>query len=121
MEFVDSISAPGAATASALRSHRPDTSVSSPARTHAPSGADGASTAPARGSESASRHQYENGQPVWRVRCGDLIDRGRCVTVFVEHNQVVLVGPPGETARMTTDQLGQLRAALNEAAKLAER
>jgi hypothetical protein len=69
----------------------------------------------------ASIRRYEGGQLVWRVQVGDLISRERAVTVFVEDNQVVLVSPPGETARMTTGQLGQLRAALNEAAKLAER
>jgi hypothetical protein len=55
------------------------------------------------------------------VQCGDLISRERAVTVFVEDNQVVVVSPPGETARLTSGQLGQLRAALNEAAKMAER
>ncbi|MBB5854190.1 hypothetical protein HDA45_004277 [Amycolatopsis umgeniensis] len=69
----------------------------------------------------ASVRRYEGGQLVWRVQCGDLISRERAVTVFVEDNQVVLVSPPGETARMTSGQLGQLRAALNEAAKMAER
>nr|WP_307849494.1 hypothetical protein [Qaidamihabitans albus] len=65
--------------------------------------------------------RYEGGQPVWRVQCGDMISRERCVTVFVDEGEVVLVGPPGETARLTGGQLGQLRAALNEAARLAER
>lgn len=69
----------------------------------------------------ASGRRHEGGQVVWRVRCGDLISRERCVTVFVDEGEVVLVGPPGETARLTAGQLGQLRAALNEAAKLAER
>ncbi|WP_414635993.1 hypothetical protein [Amycolatopsis sp.] len=65
--------------------------------------------------------RYEGGRLVWRVQCGDMINRERCVTVLVQDNQVVLVGPPGETARLTAGQLGQLRAALNEAAKLTER
>jgi hypothetical protein len=69
----------------------------------------------------ANVRRYEGGQLVWRVQCGDLISRERAVTVFVEDNQVVVVSPPGETARLTTGQLGQLRAALNEAAKMAER
>ncbi len=63
----------------------------------------------------------EDGSAVWRVQCGDLIGRERCVTVYVDNDDVVLVGPPGETARLTGTQLGQLRAALGEAAKLAER
>lgn len=65
--------------------------------------------------------QVENGQTVWRIRCGDMIHRDRCVTVFVDRGEVVVVGPPGETARLSAGQVGQLRAALNEAAKLAER
>lgn len=65
--------------------------------------------------------EVENGQVVWRVRCGDLINRDRCVTVFVDNGQVVVTGPPGETARLTPVQIGQLKAVLNEAAKLAER
>lgn len=65
--------------------------------------------------------QVENGQTVWRIRCGDMIHRDRCVTVFVDNGEVVVVGPPGETARLTDGQVGQLRTALNEAAKLAER
>lgn len=69
----------------------------------------------------AQVRRYEGGQLVWRVQCGDMINRERCVTVLVQDNQVVLVGPPGETARLTAGQLGQLRAALNEAAKLTER
>lgn len=69
----------------------------------------------------AGARRYESGQVVWRVQCGDLISRERCVTVFVDDDEVVLVGPPGETARLTAGQLGQLRAALNEAAKQAER
>jgi hypothetical protein len=61
------------------------------------------------------------GRRVWRVSCGDVINRERSLTVLVERNQVVLVGPPGETAVLTTGQLGQLRAALREAAEQAER
>lgn len=61
------------------------------------------------------------GRRVWRVSCGDVINRERCLTVLVERNQVVLVGPPGETAVLTAGQLGQLRAALREAAEQAER
>lgn len=65
--------------------------------------------------------EMENGQVIWRIRCGDLINRDRCITVFVDNGQVVITGPPGETARMTAGQIGQLKAVLNEAAKLAER
>ncbi|MGW9308974.1 hypothetical protein ACWGPQ_13285 [Saccharomonospora azurea] len=68
-----------------------------------------------------SGRRYEGGQVVWRVQCGDLISRDRCLTVYVDDDEVVLVGPPGETARLSASQLGQLRAALNEAAELAGR
>jgi hypothetical protein len=68
-----------------------------------------------------SGRRYEGGQVVWRVQCGDLISRERCVTVYVDDDEVVLVGPPGETARLSVGQLGQLRAALNETAELAGR
>jgi hypothetical protein len=61
------------------------------------------------------------GRRVWRISCGDVINRERCLTVLVERNQVVLVGPPGETAVLNAGQLGQLRAALREAAEQAER
>lgn len=66
-------------------------------------------------------HGSVAGRRVWRISCGDVINRERCLTVLVERNQVVLVGPPGETAVLTTGQLGQLRAALREAAEQAER
>jgi hypothetical protein len=66
-------------------------------------------------------HGSVDGRRVWRVSCGDVINRERCLTVLVERNQVVLVGPPGETAVLTAGQLGQLRTALREAAEQAER
>nr|WP_253777521.1 hypothetical protein [Goodfellowiella coeruleoviolacea] len=57
----------------------------------------------------------------WRIRCSDVVDRDRCLTVLVDRDTVVLVGPPGETAVLSAGQLGQLRAALREAAEQAER
>ncbi|WP_019811352.1 hypothetical protein [Saccharomonospora halophila] len=76
---------------------------------------------PGAGDPSADDAHPDADGRVWRVRCGDLISRHRCVTVFVDAGEVVLVGPPGETARLTHSQLGRLRAALDEAADLAER
>jgi len=61
------------------------------------------------------------GRRVWRINCGDVVNRERCLTVLVERNRVVLVGPPGETAVLTAGQLSQLRTALREAAEQAER
>ncbi|SDJ41885.1 hypothetical protein SAMN05192558_11961 [Actinokineospora alba] len=66
-------------------------------------------------------HGSVAGRRVWRVSCGDVINRDRSITVLVEKNKVVLVGPPGETAVLTSGQLGQLRTALKEAAEQAER
>lgn len=57
----------------------------------------------------------------WRIRCQDVANRERLLTLFVEHGRVVLVGPPGESAVLTPGQLGQLRTALQEAADEAER
>ena len=57
----------------------------------------------------------------WRVRCQDVANRERFLTLFVEHGRVVLVGPPGESAVLTPGQLSQLRSALQEAADEAER
>lgn len=65
--------------------------------------------------------RFENGTVIWRVRCGDFIDRDRCLTVFVEAGKVVVNAPPGETGRLTADQTRQLRAALNEATRFAQR
>lgn len=80
--------------------------------------------APTNGQRPISRdvlREVENGQVVWRIRCGDMINRDRCVTVSVDKGQVVVTGPPGETARLSPGQIGQLKAVLTEAAKLAER
>lgn len=57
----------------------------------------------------------------WRIPCQDVANRTRFLTVFVEHARVVLVGPPGETATLSTGQLTELSAALQQAADEAER
>ena len=41
----------------------------------------------------------------WRIRCQDVANRERFLTLFVEHGRVVLVGPPGESAVLTAAQL----------------
>lgn len=79
------------------------------------------SPVPQADSHASETGRVDNGPVVWRVQCGDLIGRERCMTVYVDSDEVVLVGPPGETARLTGTQLGQLRAALGEAARLAGR
>jgi hypothetical protein len=57
----------------------------------------------------------------WRVRCQDVANRERFLTLFVEQGRVVLVGPPGESAVLTPTQADRLRTALQEAADEAER
>lgn len=57
----------------------------------------------------------------WQIGCHDLARRERQLTVLVERDTVVLVGPPGETAVLSAGQLDQLRAVLQEAADEAER
>ncbi|MDQ3790796.1 MAG: hypothetical protein M3422_26640 [Actinomycetota bacterium] len=82
-------------------------------------------TAPPRSDAEEADHRELHGsalgRKVWRINCGDVVNRERCLTVLVERNRVVLVGPPGETAVLTAGQLGQLRTALREAAEQAER
>ena len=73
------------------------------------------------GADRGELHGSALGRQVWRINCGDVVNRERCLTVLVERNRVVLVGPPGETAVLTAGQLGQLRTALREAAEQAER
>ncbi|WP_410658656.1 hypothetical protein [Amycolatopsis sp. lyj-112] len=124
MEFVDSIatgSIPAGRAGMATRHLRPAGPAGQQAVAVAPGANRPVSPSAAVDPRTASVRRYEGGQLIWRVQCGDLISRERAVTVFVEDNQVVLVSPPGETARLTSGQLGQLRAALNEAAKMAER
>ncbi len=57
----------------------------------------------------------------WRIRCRDVANRERFLTVFAEQGRVVLVGPPGESAVFTPGQLGELRTVLRQAADEAER
>lgn len=57
----------------------------------------------------------------WRVDCRDLGNRESCLTVIADRNQVILVGPPGETAVLSAPQLDQLRVTLRKAAALAGR
>ncbi len=91
--------------------------TAAPATPRTPSGIVGENPAEHR----ADLHGSALGRKVWRINCGDVVNRERCLTVLVERNRVVLVGPPGETAVLTAGQLGQLRTALREAAEQAER
>jgi hypothetical protein len=71
--------------------------------------------------ERAETESSVTGGRVWRIGCRDVINRERHLTVLVERNQVVLIGPPGETAVLTAGQIDQLEAALREAVEHTER
>ncbi|MFB9906558.1 hypothetical protein [Allokutzneria oryzae] len=57
----------------------------------------------------------------WLIGCRDVANRHRSLTVVVERDRVLLVGPPGETAVLCQGEVSQLRSALREAAEQAER
>nr|WP_253858857.1 hypothetical protein [Prauserella alba] len=99
----------------------PAATAGSPAGASVPVARQHFSPVPTADSRDGAARREENGQVVWRVQCGDLIGRERCMTVYVDDDEIVLVGPPGEAARLTRTQLGRLSAALGEAAGLAER
>lgn len=65
-------------------------------------------------------HDHEGNRHWWRVSCRDVIDRERFLTVLIDRDRVVLVGPPGETAVLSPTQVGQLSDALREAAGQTE-
>jgi hypothetical protein len=65
-------------------------------------------------------HDHEGNRHWWRVSCRDVIDRERFLTVLIDRDRVVLVGPPGETAVLSPMQVGQLSDALREAAGRTE-
>jgi len=72
------------------------------------------------GLPSYAGHDQDGNRHWWRVSCRDVIDRERFLTVLIDRDRVVLVGPPGETAVLSTTQVGQLSDALREAAGRAE-
>lgn len=66
------------------------------------------------GRDNEGRHHW------WRVSCRDVVNRDRFLTVLIDRDRVVLVGPPGETAVLSPVQVGQLSDALRQAATQAE-
>jgi hypothetical protein len=62
---------------------------------------------------------HEGNRHWWRVSCRDVINRERFLTVLIDRDRVVLVGPPGETAVLSPVQVDQLSDALREAADQA--
>lgn len=61
----------------------------------------------------------EGDQHRWHIDCRDVVDRERSLTLLIDRDRVVLVGPPGETAVLSPVQVRQLSVALGEAAHQA--
>ncbi|CAL99421.1 hypothetical protein A8924_0453 [Saccharopolyspora erythraea NRRL 2338] len=57
----------------------------------------------------------------WRFHCRDATNAPRDLTVLVNRDKVVLVGPPGETAVLSTGGAGELSTALRAAAEQARK
>ncbi|GAA3364292.1 MULTISPECIES: hypothetical protein [Saccharopolyspora] len=57
----------------------------------------------------------------WRVLCRDVGHIRRYLTVLVNRDRVVLVGPPGRTVVLSTDGVGELSSALRRAAEQARK
>lgn len=55
----------------------------------------------------------------WHVSCRDVTGKHRDVSVFADHDDIVVSTPPGETAVLTPPEVGQLGAALRSAARVA--
>jgi hypothetical protein len=51
----------------------------------------------------------------WSVNCRDIAGRRRELTLIVCQDKIALVVPPGETAVLSPQEAGRLRAALREA------
>ncbi|WP_243790704.1 hypothetical protein [Saccharopolyspora gloriosae] len=65
--------------------------------------------------ESAGRRRW------WRALCRDVQHVRRYLTVLVNRDRVVLVGPPGRTVVLSTDGVGELSNALRQAAEQARK
>jgi hypothetical protein len=57
----------------------------------------------------------------WQVDCRDVFHTHRSLTVLVNRDRVVLVGPPGESAALATGGVGELSTALRNAAEQARK
>jgi len=55
----------------------------------------------------------------WRVLCRDVQSIRRYLTVLVNRDRVVLVGPPGRTVVLSSGDAGRLSEALRRAAEQA--
>lgn len=79
------------------------------------SGANPVARPAAAGSTSADRRRW------WRANCRDVANTHRFLTVLLNRDKVVLVGPPGRTVALTTGGVGELSAALRKAAEQARK
>lgn len=57
----------------------------------------------------------------WHIDCRDVANAHRDLTVLVNRDKVVLVGPPDHTAELTKRGAGQLSMALRDAAAQARK
>ena len=57
----------------------------------------------------------------WRLHCRDAVGAHRDLTVLVNRDRVVLVGPPGEAAVLSAVGVGELSVALRSAAEQARK
>lgn len=57
----------------------------------------------------------------WHVDCCDVTNTRRNLTVLVNRDRVVLVGPPGESVALPTGGVGELSSALRKAAEQARK
>ncbi|GAA2821521.1 hypothetical protein [Saccharopolyspora taberi] len=60
-------------------------------------------------------------RPWWRVHCRDATNVHRDLDVLVNRDRVVLVGPPGAAAVLSTSGVGELSRALRSAADQARK
>jgi len=51
-----------------------------------------------------------------QISCRDIAGRPQDIIIFADRGRVVMVAPPGETAVLSPDDVGRLRAALRDAA-----
>lgn len=53
----------------------------------------------------------------WRIACTDPYGRERAVAIYVEHDDVLVVPPPGQAAVLNLAELDRLTRALGAASK----
>lgn len=54
----------------------------------------------------------------WRIACSDPYGRERAVAIYVEHDAVLVVPPPGQAAVLNPAELDRLTRALTAVAEI---